>query len=376
MGLLFSFAWSRVVTAVTATVVSCVAALALAPPASAEMDPTPVGPQGWVPDAPVRAVVPGGDRVYVGGSFTGGVAALDATTGALVWTADVGGDVRALALSADGSHLLVGGAFTTVDGQTHRKLASLRVEDGVAEPKWKGSAGGTVRDLVVVGDTAYFGGGFSKHSGLAQANLGAVSVTTGKAVPEFTTGTNGVVYSLATDGSRLFVGGKFTAADGLVRETLASVTLATHTLDAWAPLRACTRCNIQWDLLVHGDTVFSAGRNAGAVYAVDKTTAAVRWKANRVNGDAQALTIADGKLFVGGHFVQVYGQERIILAAFDPATGALDPFSTRFVTTWPGIWALASQGSRLYVAGDFTAAGPKPNRYPYFAMFGTVEPPV
>jgi len=78
----------------------------------------------------VNAVVTSGDRVYVGGSFTGGVAAIDAGTGALVWRGSANGDVRALAMSTDGASVIAGGAFTMVSGVTHRKLALLAASPG------------------------------------------------------------------------------------------------------------------------------------------------------------------------------------------------------------------------------------------------------
>jgi outer membrane protein assembly factor BamB len=359
----------RAVTVVGGVAATVAATLLVAPAASAAFSPIPVGPIGWVPDGPVRAVVSAGDAVYVGGAFTGGVAALDASTGALRWTATANRDVRALAMSPDGSHVLAGGAFTSVSGATHKKLASLRVSDGEAEPTWNGAASGTVRDIVVEGNTAYFGGTFSTHGGMAQAGLGAVSVDTGALVSSFTTSTDANVYGLATDGTRLYFAGNFTVVDGQPRASLASVTMTTGSLDSWQPARGCSDCNTYWDITVGQATVYVVGRNGAAVYAVDATSGAKRWSAS-ANGDAQAVTLVGGLLYVGGHFATIAGQPRKILAAFDATTGALDAFSARFVTSYPGIWALAGTDSRLYVGGAFTAAGPTPNRFPYFAMFG------
>jgi PKD repeat protein len=354
--------------------------VALGAPASATYSDDPVGP-AWEPDGPVLAVAVSGGRVFVGGEFTGGVAALDASTGELLWNGNAaGGAVRALALSSDGSHLLVGGLFDSVGGDRHNGLASVRVADGRAESGWTAGADGMVRDIVVRGDVAYFGGTFGRHNGLDQRGLGAVLVSTGEPVGDFDVAVGDAdapnkadVYGLATDGSRLFVAGRFTTVDGQPRNQLASVTLATHALDAWAPARACTGCNLVWDVLVDGGSVYTAGRNASAVTAYDRTTAARRWRVT-ANGDAQALTLADGLLYAGGHFVEIGDprQPRTILAALNPATGAIDPdFQPRFVTTWPGIWGLAATGSRLYAAGEFTVAGTTPGQYPYFAMFAS-----
>jgi hypothetical protein len=117
--------------------------------------------------------------------------------------------------------------------------------------------------------------------------------------------------------------------------------------------------------------VFTVGRNAGAVVAYDSVTAAREWRTT-ANGDAQALALVDGLLYAGGHFTEI-AQPRVprtILAALNPATGVVDPdFTPRFVTTWPGVWALHGTSEHLYVGGHFTGAGPPPRRFPYFAMF-------
>ena len=345
-------------------------------PAVADYGSDPIGP-AWVPDGPVLAVATAGSRVFVGGGFTGGVAALDASTGALLWSGAANGDVRALAVSSDGTHLIAGGLFSRVGGARHANLASLRVGDGAPEPGWTADAAGRVRDIVVDGDVAYFGGTFTQHDGLDQRGLGAVRVSTGEVVAAFDATTDGNVYALATNGSRLFVGGSYTQVDGQPRDSLASVDLTSNALDPWRPTRPCTGCNVQWDIVVNGSTVYVSGRNAGAVTAFDATSAARRWRVP-ANGDAQALTLADGTLYAGGHFVEIGNDElrvpRTQLAALDPATGAIDPdFRPRFVDSYPGIWALAATSTRLFAGGYFSAAGASPPRqHPYFAMFGGV----
>ena len=346
--------------------------IGLSPAPAEAYSPDPMGPTGWVPDGPVLAVASANGRVFVGGSFTGGVAALDADTGDLLWSGHANDTVRALAVTADGTHVIAGGAFTAVDGAEHRRLALLQVGDGDAEPGWRASAGAMVRDIVVRGDTAYFGGQFARHNGVSQRGLGAVSVDDGEPVLTFNSATDGPVYALSIDDGRLFFGGNFTLVDGQPRTILASVTLAGSALDDWRPVPACSGCNRTWDLLADGSTVYVVGRNAGAVVAYDSVTAARRWRTT-ANGDAQALALVDGLLYVGGHFVEI-GQPRVprtILAALHPATGAVDPdFAPRFVTTWPGIWAIHGTATRLYAGGFFTGAGAStPRRYPYFAMF-------
>jgi hypothetical protein len=362
---------SRLAAALVSVALAVTGSLGLAAPASAAFNPGPVGP-AWTPDGPVHAIAVAGSRVFVGGSFSGGVVALNASTGALEWKGNANGGVRALAVSADGSSVIAGGAFTAVGGATHRKLALLSASTGVVDPTWRAAAGGMVRDIVVSGDTAYFGGSFSKHNGIVQSNLGAVSATPGqKAVPRpaFNASSDGIVYALALSGSRLVIGGKFTSLSGSARNQLGSFDVSSNSLDGWKPEAACDGCNLYWDLTVSGNTVFAVSRNYGAATSVDLVSGKRNWRSS-ANGDAQAVTLVDGQLYVGGHFSRIKGVDRKILAELNPATGAVESFSSRFVGSWPGIWALDSTSQRLYVGGHFTAAGPQPNRYPYLAMFG------
>src|SRR3954464_9813579 len=110
----------RLVVVLLATVATVIG---LAPNASATPfnSATVVGP-AWTPDGAVTStlVSPDGLTLYVGGLFTGHVAAAGPTAGARKWLGSAGGDVRALALAPTGD-LLIGGAFTTVGGVTHRK---------------------------------------------------------------------------------------------------------------------------------------------------------------------------------------------------------------------------------------------------------------
>jgi outer membrane protein assembly factor BamB len=362
---------SRLAAAVATVALAATTSLGFAAPASAAFDPGPVGP-AWTPDGPVHAVTVAGNRVFVGGSFSEGIVALDAQSGGLLWKGNANGDVRALAVTADGSSVIAGGAFTAVGGATHRKLALLSAATGAVDGKWRASAGGTVRDIVVSGDTAYFGGSFTKHNGIVQSNLGAVSTTPNQsAVPRtgFDARSDGIVYALDLSGSRLVIGGRFTSLSGAARNQLGSFDVSSNSLDGWKPEAACDGCNLYWDLTVAGDTVYAVSRNYGAATAVDLGTGARRWRTS-ANGDAQAVTVVDGQVYVGGHFSTIKGVDRKILAALNPATGAVESFSSRFVGSFPGIWALDSTSSRLYVGGHFTAAGPLPNSHPYLAFFG------
>jgi hypothetical protein len=77
------------------------------------------------------------------------------------------------------------------------------------------------------------------------------------------------------------------------------------------------------------------------------------------DGNAQAVVLYDGELFVGGHFnVSFGGQLRRTLAAVDPRTGAVDPnFRPSATNTFPGTEALLATSSGVVAGGAQTAIG-------------------
>jgi hypothetical protein len=72
-----------------------------------------------------------------------------------------------------------------------------------------------------------------------------------------------------------------------------------------------------------------------------------------------ALTVADGKVWIGGRFTAADGRERHNLASIDAATGALRGFSP---TVNGAVMALADDGSKVYAGGMFTRVNQQSRR--------------
>ena len=227
---------------------------------------------------------------------------------------------------------------------SHRRLVSLRVGNGSVEPSWRARRApwcGTSSCRAVSPTSAASSSGTTGWAAGARGGVGRHRPR----VSAFDAATDGPVYGLAVDGGRLFLGGRFAAVDGEPRSNLASVTLAGSTVDGWRPAPACGGCNVQWDVLADGGRVFAVGRNAGAVVAYDSfgRSGVAHHRQRRRAGAGPG----GGLLYAGGHFVEIGQprQPRTILAALNPATGAVAPgFAPRFVTTWPGVWALDATG--------------------------------
>lgn len=376
---------SRLIAAACTGLLSLATVVGVAAPANAAYDNQPSST--WNPDGPVHAIAVHGGRVYIGGTFThlvnpatgeqvprSNLAALDASTGELVrsWSADADGDVRALALSQDGNTLLAGGAFRNVDGEKRRRLVALDAGNGSVLTPWRGHAGGVVRDLLVVGDQVYVGGFFRSLSGVSERGLALLQVSNGARVDSFHASTDGKVYGLATSGGSLVVAGKYSHINGEPRRALARVNLDTGNLLPWAPQPLCDKCAKYWDVVTDAQRVYLAiGGPGGRVAAYNPTTGLNIW-VTRANGDAQALALAGGLLYVGGHFNgdrSFAGQYRTQLAAVAPTNGAVDgQFAPRMYASYPGVWALAATDTALYAGGHFTGAGAR-QQSPFLAKF-------
>src|SRR3954471_21502320 len=207
--------WTRRVAFLTAVAGTIATVLGFAAPAHANYTENPVS-LAWHPAGPVHSSAVGNGVVYVGGKLDGigGIAAVDATTGDLLWMLPANNDVRALALSSDGSTLFAGGSFSTVAGQTHKHLAAIHVANHTFVSPWKGTASGMVRDLVVRGDTLFVAGTFASIAGATSKGIGAVSATNGARVTTFNHSVDLGVMGLALTPDKLLLSGTFTQVDG------------------------------------------------------------------------------------------------------------------------------------------------------------------
>ena len=221
-------------------------------------DPADNTPQ--ILDGKVETILPMGNRVYVGGSFTQvrnadesriiprrGLFALDPATNrvdeAFVADFDVspGGAperaVRALAAAPGHNELFVGGEFGTLGGAPARKLVKLNAVDGGRDDTFDLSVSAAVKDLAVHGSRLFLAGEFSTVAGQPRSGLAAVDATSGAldgdVAVAFTAPRQGgdarvETIALTPDGATLVAGGNFTAVDGKPRWQMALVDVGSR----------------------------------------------------------------------------------------------------------------------------------------------------
>ncbi len=161
--------------------------------------------------------------------------------------------------------------------------------------------------------------------------------------------------------------GGFTAVGGAPRQNLAAVDVATGAVTGFAPKpRAAIR-----QVAVSGDgaRVFVAVAGdrlrGNRIQAFNTSSGSLAWE-QAGDGDFQAVDFAGSTVYAGGHFTMVGAEARLHLAAFDAATGALDPWNPG-ANSVNGIYALAVTPTRLYAGGEFTVIGGVSQ--PRFAQF-------
>jgi hypothetical protein len=364
--------------------VALAASVGVATPAQAAYAPTPKAT--WTANSTVYAVAVQGNVVYLGGRFTaltnpvtgarfpaGGLAALDRTTGSPIWGANADGEVRSLAVAADGSRVFAGGDFSTVNGATATRLVALAPETGVPLASWQASAGAEVRDLVVSGSDLYVAGRFGKLNGAGRAGLGRLDVATGAVEPwkAPTAGGRPLALSLSLDGQSLVVGGTFTSLAGLPRTYLGSVSTATGQATEWAPLPVCVTCFV---IDVDSDSTASyvgTSGTGGRLVGYGNATGERLWSKG-ADGDVQAVAVANDVVYAGGHFAAKFaGADRAQLAAVKATTGAVTAFAPKMLgNAKPGVWALAAEPDALFVGGGHTGVGTATTQARY-ALFPT-----
>ena len=332
--------------------------------------------------------------LYVGGEFTamappgstgeqGAVprnhlAALDVASGTLTnWDPGANGTVRALLLSQDGRRLYVGGDFSTIGGQVVRKLALLDLATGAVDPTFAPQISGRVRALALAGNRLYAGGDFQSPRPLLAAfdarsgelvdwvppeNGGGMFVgQTGEPTPDAGPGT---VDALAVShrGTVVHAGGTFINFGG--RAGLLTLDAGSGEATSWQG--EMKRPVFGLAVSPDGRTLYAAtGGAGGRIYSFDPGGAGAPAWSGSFDGDAVAVVASADTVYVAGHFDNIVvkgskcyqycpgGPVRRHLAAFDAATGAVDPWGpTANTSTGPYTEALGA--GHLYVGGEFT----------------------
>jgi hypothetical protein len=216
-------------------------------------------------DRPVKALLPAGGIVYVGGQFItaggaarGALAAVDAITGtalptfvppAIGWSGTNLADVRSLAFGdypAGALALYVGGHFDTVDGRPHLSVIRVNPVTGALDPSFDPVVDAVPGDPLQAADgMVWVDGSDSGPAGIVVAQAGHFNRayrfnTFGRRIWYLTP--DGDMQAVAVSGTTAYFGGHFQCVatgpaycsngQGVPRVHLAAVDLGSGTVDA------------------------------------------------------------------------------------------------------------------------------------------------
>jgi hypothetical protein len=388
----------------------------------------PVNTTPHVLNGSVLALATVGARVYVGGTFTtvadaGTTAqlprtylfAFDRATGRIVadYTPAVNGPVESIVAAPDGSSIIVGGRFTTVNGTTQRSLAMLDVK-GARVSTFAARTNGYVTKVLVRNGRLIAGGRFSSANSVARANLAAMDARTGALDTAFTVGaTEGrtrldgtaITASVAemdadAAGTRLVILGNFRKVGGQSRQQIAMIDLTQRSVTGWFTNRypndvagsaQAFKCGQSFDTQMR-DVEFSpdgsyfvvvttggaADRNASSLCdtatrwetnAIARTTGAVETWKNCTGGDTlYSVATTGAAVYVGGHhrwLDNCGGRDTAVTGSFAASgIGAIDPTTGKAIRTWNpgrdrgvGAEELVAGSDGLYIGSDTTRLG-------------------
>jgi trimeric autotransporter adhesin len=321
----------------------------------------------------------GGFFDTVNGSITRNhIAAFDTSNGnTTAWDPNASAQVRALALTGDGSTLYAGGYFTNIGGFSRNHIAALDTTTfSNMATGFDPNADDVVLGFALSGDesTLYTAGSFTNIGGAARKGVAALDTTGTGTATSFDPKASGGASSLALSGSQLGVGGGFRSLGAVSRSRLAAIDLTTNEVTSFDPnpnssVSALTLSGSGSTLYVGGGFSTIGGQPRTALAALDTSTGNATSFAPSLNGNVNRMLLSGSTLFVGGSFSSIGGQPRNRIGAVNTNTGNATGFNPS-PTQSPGsvaINAFAISGSTLYVGGNFNSmAGQGRNRLAAF----------
>jgi hypothetical protein len=389
------------VTAIVALILMLLGTTAAYATIAQKPDYPAVGTTAWGANGRVWAIVRIGDVVYLGGNFTEAVRsdgltrprtdlmAVNVVTGMLLpWQPSISGIVFSIAV--DGSTLLVGGDFTSVNGTPRSNFAAIDTSGNLED--WHLDTTNQIRAVTFSSGTLYLGGQFNYVEGQTRIRLAAADLSTlppaggSPTLLDWTPSVNKSVRAIVVmPNSNVLIGGVF---DEITEQGSTTPDTTKPFIQALTPPGPGGGKFAQWDehtvdfvwdlaMMPDGRVIVGRGGKKGGTVAAYTETGDVTWHLF-ANGDVQAVGYADGRVIAGGHWVYINGgpsgrTHLPRLAAIDPATGRLDMSWQPWPDSTKGVWSVLGNPDELFAGGDFTTMEHGADVANHFAQF-TITP--
>ena len=274
-----------------------------------------------------------GNRVYATGEFTQArpagaaagtnqtarknILAYDLTTGALItsWAPTLNAQGMAIAASADGATIYIGGDFDQVTGQSRSRIAAINATTGAVLP-FNPRANSRVSAIARHGSTVYFGGAFTSAGNptlMSRGRLAAANASTGALLP-WAPVANGQVQAMVVhpDSGRVIVGGHLSTLNGSTQLGMGSLDGTTGATMPWAAnqvIRNYGEATAIASLTTDGDHVYGTGwaffgggatANFEGVFSANPLTGVLDW-VDGGRGDNYGIAETGDVLYTVGH---------------------------------------------------------------------------
>jgi hypothetical protein len=343
----------------------------------------------WQVNGRVNVIAQIGGITYVGGKFTqvtshngatvdtvSNLAAFNSSGNFTGWAPTASNTVKAIATDGAG-HIIIGGSFNKVDGSGRQHIAELDSSGTlISKATFAAAADGDVQAFATDGSTLFIGGQFQNVDGASRAYLGAVSLTDGT-LRSWNPFVDGRVDALEVNNAGDVVAGGFFQHSG--SSTTAQAGTASFDPSTGALLSG------YFTGTTSSGIVSITQASDGSIFTGTFGNRLQRWTPtgqtswhDTTDGNIQAMTISDGELVLGGHFVNFcVGSTCTVrhhIAAVDPSSGALDTTWAPNVNSDLGVFALADTSTGLALGGDFTAVGGTAQAHLAFLATGNSVP--
>ena len=330
-------------------------------------------------------------------------------------------EVEQLTPGPDGTSVFVGGDFSTVNGQSYKKLVRLNLSNGSIVTSFKANTNGLVQDLVLRQGALYVSGKFTLIKNIARSGLARLDPITGNVDANFNLpftnplkGSMGVPeIDVSPDGSKLIAIGSFSQVAGQSRVQIAMLDLTTTpaSVSPWSTTlfpvldsAGATWCSSSFSTYMRDIDIspdgsyfvvvttgaFRANRLCDSVNRFELTTIAPNQAAHVDRLDrgrhSWSVSVSGTAVYVGGHFRWMNNSyrgdtagpgavPREGIAALSPVNGlpfTWNPGHERGV----GSFTLPVTADGLWVGSDTDHAGGEfHQKIAFFPAEGGIAPP-
>lgn len=310
------------------------------------------------------------------------ILAYDITTGDLITTfaPTVNGVIKAVAPSADGERIYIGGSFSTVNGQARTNVAVLDARTGQLVSGLAPSVGGAgVYAITATASKVYVGGLFTQANGVARKNLAAFDTSTG-ALQAWAPTTDLQVDAMVMEPGtgKVVIGGRFYAVNSKVQRGLANLDPTTGVVNTAWQVPSTVKNGWNSGSYAGGAGIFALAADATGIYgtgwvhsnasvgnlegsfAADAGTGKVRWVAD-CHGDHYGVYSTGSVVYTTNHTHQC---ETVSLWGYTPTK--LYRYAESYTAQAKGKLTTSSVLGSLYANWGGT---PAPAAYDWFPDF-------